>query len=144
MSVRERVVLIGSADERLQVRVIRTQVTVIWWLLLAAVTETVTLWHYPLLQGRLLTPLHGDGGDPVLWVRDDLDGCGGTPVTAWGLGYRPGPPRTAPRVRIPPSPRGTTAGHPVAVSPWCCGPGRLTVDPEFLEEEARPAHADLG
>ncbi len=30
MSVRERVVLIGSADERLQVLVIRTQVTVIW------------------------------------------------------------------------------------------------------------------
>ncbi len=107
----------GSADEELQVRVIWTQVTVIWWLSFAAVNGTVTLWHYPLLQGRLLTPLRDEGGDPDLWVRDDLDGCGGTPVTAWGLEYRPGLPRTAPRVRIPPSPRGTPAGHPVAASP---------------------------
>ncbi len=78
-------------------------------------------------------PLRGDGGDPDLWVRDDWDGCGGTSVTAWG-----------PRVRIPPSPRGTPAGHPVAASPLSCGPGRQMVDPGFLEEEARLAHADLG
>ncbi len=32
---------------------------------------------------------------------------------------------------------------PSTASPWCCGPGILTAGPESLEEEARPARADL-
>ncbi len=117
--------------DRLDRQVIRTQVIGIgckWWLMTVKAVAAWLLWHYPLLQGWLLTPSSGSGGDQGLWVRYNSDDMGS---------YRPGPPRNVPLVHIPPSWPGTWAGHPAIASPWCSWSGRLMVGLGFLEEEAR-------
>ncbi len=93
-----------SADKWLQVRVINNQLTGsgvhwVWWLWWLTVWNP---WHYPLLQGQLLTSLSGNGGCHSLWVQDDQERDDGIPSKVWDRVYHPGSPRITLKVRIHP------------------------------------------
>ncbi len=125
-----------------QVQVIRAQVSETGckcWLMTVVTVEAETawlLWHYPLLQGWLLKPSCGEGGDNSLWVQDDSNECGESHRVAWDLRYHPEPPRNVPLAHILHSRPGIQAGHPAAMSPRCPWPGRPMVGLGSLEEEA--------
>ncbi len=96
----EGVQVYSAVGECLQVAVIRNQGNGIWW-----VSLVESIWQYPLLQGRLLTPYYGDG-DGVglgLWVRDGQGGSGETRQGERDLAHNPSPPKTFPPAYIPPS-----------------------------------------